>query len=288
MQMTTLYQHFELEICDLELWRRRPLVYHFFEIVHVLEGSGLREVNRNKSPFYKDNIFLFTPLDCRGFESEQPTRFCSIRFSEVFLSQYKEAAALNKVIARMKQLEYIFSHHNRFEQLLIRNEHDCKTVKSLLESIIDEHARKPAHYEENLQHLVTLILNILSRNVSTESLPVQTEAETEPLINKMLNHIHTHISAPDKLRIDYMASAFNLSSNYVSEYFRKFTTESLQHYISQYRLLLVKQRLKHSDMTIAQIADELGFADESHLSKQFKKYNGNSPLQFKKAIKRFS
>ncbi len=53
--------------------------------------------------------------------------------------------------------------------------------------------------------------------------------EPEPLINRMLLHVHENIHSSDKLRISYLASHFNLSANYVGEYFRKLTGESLHH-----------------------------------------------------------
>ncbi|WP_394332708.1 helix-turn-helix domain-containing protein [Chitinophaga rupis] len=101
----------------------------------------------------------------------------------------------------------------------------------------------------------------------------------------MLLYIHQHINLPEKLKIEHLASHFNLSANYVGEYFRKFAGESLQHYITQYKIKLVQQRLAYSTLTISQIAGELGFTDESHLSRQFRKYSGVSPVEYRKSKK---
>jgi AraC-like DNA-binding protein len=101
----------------------------------------------------------------------------------------------------------------------------------------------------------------------------------------MLLHILQHIADPEKLRIDFLAAQFNLSENYVGEYFRKLTGESLQHYITNYRIKLVQQRLANSALTVSQIAEELGFTDESHLSRQFRKHKGISPAEFRKNAK---
>lgn len=285
MERKELHRPFELYVSDMECWNERPLIYHFFEIVQMLDGEGVRIVNQNKFSYHKGSIFLFTPMDCRGFYAEKPTRFCSIRFSEVFLKQYKNAQERERITQWLKQLEHIFSHHNRFQELLIKQPGDCHMVASLIQQMIAEYDQRQAYHEENLQHFVTLILNILARNVSGNAETPAPTAEAEPLINRMLVHIRQHISDPEKLRVDYLAAHFNLSANYVGEYFRKLTGESLQHYITQYKIKLVEQRLANSTLTISQIAGELGFTDESHLSRQFRKHNGVSPVEYRRKTK---
>lgn len=282
MEHKALHQPFELYVSDMDCWHERPLIYHFFEIVQILEGEGTREVNRNRFPYQKGSIFLFTPLDCRGFDISIPTRFCSIRFSEVFLAQFKNAQDRERIAQWLKQLEHIFAHHNRFQELLIKRPGDCKMISALIGNMVQEYGEKQSYHEENLQHFVTLILNILARNVTEDAETTATGLEPEPLINRMLVHIRQHINDPEKLRVEHLAASFNLSVNYVGEYFRKFTGESLQHYITQYKIKLVQQRLAYSTLTIGQIADELGFTDESHLSRQFKKHNGVSPVEYRK------
>jgi len=284
MEPKALYQPFELYVSDMECWDERPLIYHFFEIVQVLEGNGHRIVNENKFPYSKGSIFLFTPLDCRGFGSETSTRFCSIRFSEVFLGQYKHAQERERIAQWLKQLEHIFFHHNRFQEVLIKRPGDCRMIAALISNMVEEYGEKQAYHEENLQHLVTLILNILTRNVSDRNGGTSTGLESDPLINRMLVHIRQHISSPEKLRVQYLAKHFNLSANYVGEYFRKLTGESLQRYITLYKIKLVQQRLAFSNLSISQIADELGFTDESHLSRQFRKHSGVGLGEYRKKV----
>ncbi len=286
MKPKTLHQPFELQVSDLDYWKERPLVYHFFEIVQILEVSGTREVNRNYFPYHKGSIFLFTPVDCRGFVAQSATRFCSIRFSEVFFGKYKSVPERERLTQWIRQLEHIFSHHNRFQELVIKRSADCKMIASLMQHMVAEYGQKQPHYEENLQLLVTLILNILARNVSDQ--PTTTNPkDSELLINHILLHIHQYISNPEKLRIEYLASQFHLSANYVGEYFKKITGESLQHYIMLYKINMVQQRLANSNLTVSQIADELGFTDESHLGRQFRKYKGVSPLEYRKSARLF-
>lgn len=279
MEQKILQAPFELYVADLDCWHQRPLIYHFFEIVQVLEGSGKRIVNRQSYNYKKGSIFLFTPLDCRGFDVKETTRFCSIRFSEVFMLQCKSTPEKERIIEWLKQLEDIFANHNRSGEILIQEPGDCQLISSLIQHLITEFDLKRPHYEENIQHLITLILNILGRNVTINPL---TNSQ-DPVISKMLIHIGQHIANPEKLRIDYLAAQFNLSANYVSEYFSKYTGQRLQEYITKYKMKMVQQRLQNTKLSVSQIADELGFTDASHLGRVFRKYNdGRSPAEYRK------
>ncbi|WP_310397139.1 AraC family transcriptional regulator [Hymenobacter sp.] len=288
MKNRQLHQAFELHVCDIDCWNERPLTYHFFEIVHILDGSGVRVVNHNRFSYAQGSIFLFTPLDCRGFDISTPTRFCSIRFSEVFLGQCRSAPERLRIAHWLKQLEHLFFHHNRFQELLIGRPGDGDLLRTLVATLVAEYEPQQPYREENLQHLVQVVLNILARNVNAEDPTGLRTAGmvAEPLINRLLLHLRLHIHCPEKLRVEYLAAHFHLSANYVGEYFRKFAGESLQHYLRHYKMWLVQQRLTHSALAISQIADELGFTDESHLSRQFRKHSGMSPAEYRKQAKR--
>lgn len=280
MKKKQLYQPIELFVSENENWQESTLVYHFFEIIQIMKGSGERIVNENNYAYKQGDIFLFTPMDCRGFKSTVPTKFCSIRFSEVFLTSDIPSIARTHSLDWLKQLEQIFYHHNRFESVVIRNANDCQMITHLISNIIIENNQKGLYSEQNIQHYITLILNILSRNIVTKSTKEITQNE-EPLINKILTYIKQNIGNTERLRVKNLSKIFNLSQNYIGEYFKKLTGENLQQYIFLYKMRCVEQRLLYSDYTINQISSELGFTDESHLSRQFKKYNGVSPSKYK-------
>ncbi len=88
----------------------------------------------------------------------------------------------------------------------------------------------------------------------------------------MLQYIQYNLFDNDKLRVDALAGEFNLSANYVSEYFKKKTGESLKEFILKSRVNVAYSRIQHSGQSMKEIAWELGFTDASHLSKMIKKY----------------
>ncbi|MDG3581197.1 AraC family transcriptional regulator [Galbibacter pacificus] len=284
MKRKQLYQPMELFISENENWQESALIYHFFEILQIMDGSGQRIVNENNHTYGKGDIFLFTPMDCRGFKSREPTKFCSIRFSEVFLTSETNPTFQNNRLSWLKQLEQIFYNHNRYESVVIQSIEDCQMITNLISNIIIEHDQKGLCSQQHTQQYITLILNILSRNLTTKPNP-GILLNDEPLINKILTHIKKNIGNPGQLKTTTLAKTFNISKNYIGEYFKKLTGETLQHYISLYKMKYIEQRLLYSDYTIGQISDELGFTDESHLSRQFKKYKGMSPSKYRQEKK---
>ncbi len=282
MKSKVLYLPLEVQVSDLQHWFEQPLVYHFFELVQVKEGTGTRHVNNNLLPYQKGDIFMFTPSDCRGFFETTPTRFCSIRFSTQFLMQCKDDVQQSRIAGWLKNLEEIVSHQNRLSKFVIRSDADAKMLSNLFDNIQLEFNCKGIYHQDNLQQMLGVMLNILVRNVTASRFSRQKEVHSGPLIDRILDHIHLYIGLPEKLRIECLADRFNLSINYMGEYFRKLTGESLRDYIGRYRLKLVQQRLVQTRLTLNEIAQEFGYSDESHLSRQFKKHASMSPTEFRR------
>jgi len=85
-----------------------------------------------------------------------------------------------------------------------------------------------------------------------------------------------------KIELYAISQHFGISASYLGRYLKKHTNETMQQYILNYKPKMVENRLLHSEMRINEIVMELGFTDESHLNKLFKKYRGCSPSDFRK------
>ena len=86
-----------------------------------------------------------------------------------------------------------------------------------------------------------------------------------------------------RLVADY-AELLHISPNHLNKVVKSRTGRSPSVWIDERIILEAKVWLFQSDMTIAQIAAELGFDDQSTFGKLFRKYAGASPTQFRKMI----
>jgi AraC-like DNA-binding protein len=275
---------FEIYTEEMSSWDISTKVFNFFEIIQILDGRGERHFNQIKLPYRPGQSFIYTPQDYRSFVIEEPTRFLFIRFSDVLFANCETEDQRHRLSEWMKNLEYLFLNHNRAVNELVRTSADCDLVKSVMQTIESEALNPQLHSRSNIQHLLQVLLNIFARNILSETNPLQPLSGKGTLINRLTGYIRKNIYETDKLRIENLAQVFTLSKNYVGEYFKQQTGTTLRQYILEYRLNLVKIRLQYSDLTISEIAHELDFSDESHLSNLFKKYFSDSPTTFRKKM----
>ena len=74
---------------------------------------------------------------------------------------------------------------------------------------------------------------------------------------------------------DIAAALFMTPSNFCHQFNQNFGCSFLK-YLREYRVQVAKSYLG-SDMSISQIASEVGFSDYCYFSRSFKKYVGQSP-----------
>lgn len=77
------------------------------------------------------------------------------------------------------------------------------------------------------------------------------------------------------------ASKLNVSTGYLNEAIKRVTGSTVSYWIQQEIFSEAKRLLYHTDATIKQIAQELGYKDYSYFSRAFRKASGLSPLKFR-------
>ncbi|MDP0499819.1 MAG: DNA-binding transcriptional regulator [Verrucomicrobiota bacterium JB022] len=109
---------------------------------------------------------------------------------------------------------------------------------------------------------------------STDILAVE-----DPAIVEALRIIQSEATGP--LRVEDLARRVNLSRSLLERRFRKFLRRSPQEEIRNVKINKAKQLLLDTDMTLAEIAEAIGFEHPEYLSVMFKRLTSESPRDFR-------
>lgn len=277
MKVENLHKPYEIKCSLLHSFSNSLRRNNFFELIFVIDGKGTQVVNENKFHYRKGNLFLLTPQDRYSFEISAPTTFFFLRFNESYV---KEKNTKDKQAVR--QIEYILQNASHRPGCILKNKVDKPLIATLVENVLNEQQHQQLYYTQISEYIIDAIITVVARNIALK-LPKNVKEVTGEPVLEILHCIQEHILDPSMLRIEQLSMQLNISGNYLGRYFKKQTGETLQAYITNYKLRLIEARLLHSEMRIGEIASEFNFTDESHLNRIFKKYKGISPTDFRKA-----
>jgi AraC-like DNA-binding protein len=276
MKAENIYVPFEVEYKELYHYPQARRSRNFFELIYVVDGTGVQYINKLRFNYRKGNLFLITPQDIHSFEIANVSNFCFIRFNEYYVKTF-----ISKDKDAVKRMEYILQNASHRPGCILKNKADKPFVASLVESIIRENANQQIYFNKIIEQIVNTIITIVARNIALK-LPKNIKESTGEPVLEILHYIQQNVFEPGMLRAEVLSKHFGISLAYLGRYFKKQTGETLQQYISNYKMRLVESRLLHSDMRINEIVYEFNFTDESHLNRSFKKYKGISPTEFRK------
>lgn len=273
MVKDNLYEPFEILLMEMLDHCPRPQHKHsFFELVFIVSGRGIHHVNNVGLPYHASQLFLLAPEDVHSFNLGEPTRFLFIRFTNIYI----------KSSGQHERLEFILQNANNIPSCVLKNIEDRVIVKSIAEAIIREQLNNDLYSKDLIRQYVNTLIVIVARNIAL-GMPEQINENSEEKALDILQYIQANIYEPDKLRAEIISKEFGIAESYLGKYFKKHTTETMQQYITNYKLKMIENRLLHGNMRISEIADELGFTDKSHLIRIFRKYRGMSPIEYKKS-----
>ena len=105
-------------------------------------------------------------------------------------------------------------------------------------------------------------------------------SQDNPTIFLIKDYI-SHNYMNESLSVKDISSHVFLSTSYVCTFFKSETGQTLNQYITEYRMEKAKQLLKDARYKIADISSRVGYSDGNYFGKSFKKYSGFSPSEYR-------
>ena len=101
-------------------------------------------------------------------------------------------------------------------------------------------------------------------------------------VRDCLNYIDFHYM--EMLSLESLAARFSVNKNYLSARFHKEVGTTVTDYINQTRINRATGLLRHTALSVQQIAEQCGFADANYFTRTYKKIQGFTPNEYRKSI----
>jgi len=185
----------------------------------------------------------------------------------------------------IKQYEYFDYSVN---EALFLSEKEEATVINMMQNIQQEyHTNIDKFSQDIIIAQIELLLSYAERFYNRQF--ITRKITNHKLLDRLEDVLTKYFNSNDLTKnglptVQYIAEALNVSPNYLSALLKVLTGQSTQQHIHDKLIEKAKEKLSTTDLSVSEIAYELGFDYPQSFSKLFKTKTNLSPLDFRQSF----
>jgi len=163
--------------------------------------------------------------------------------------------------------------------------HEAEIIEGVMDTVRNEYySRIDSYSQDILISQITLLLNYCNRFYSRQF--ITRKAVNNDLLIRFEKLISDYfqegnLSLKGIPTVHYFSSELNMSANYLTDMLRALTGQGTQQHIQDKLIEKAKHLLATTDLTVSEIAYQLGFEYSQSFSKLFKNKVNITPLEFR-------
>ena len=259
--------------------RHTAFILKFYKISFKKHFAGAIKYGQGHYDFEEGGL-SFTAPDQIVYSSDQEADYSG--YTLIFHPEFLRNYPLAKNIAN-----YGFFSYSVAEALYLSDK-EKQIIFSIFENIILELDNNIDHFSQDvIISQIELLLNYSNRFYNRQFIT------RKPIHNDMLSEVEAFLSSyfdTDKSLIGGLptvqdvADHVKVSPRYLSDMLRLLTGQTTQQHIHSRLIEKAKSILANSDLSVAEIAYQLGFEHPQSFNKLFKQKTKNSPVEFRKSL----
>ena len=265
---------FHVEYSDNDRWMH-PIAYtHFhkvYEIYYLLENEIAYFID-DKAYHIKEGTFVVVPpfqIHSTRCLNDKTRKRLLIYIPESFIEDYlKDEPDLLKRLGNIP-ITIKPSRRKQFETLLfsLLSEYQSNTKSIVLQkSLLGE-----------LLVRLGRLLNESSKEASSTNVTRKSSEQIQKITNYITSHYYEDIS------LESLSTIFFLHPTYISRAFKKQLNISFVDFLKSIRIREAMLLLQSSNLSIVEIATQVGFDSSTSFCRAFKAVMGTTPLQYRKS-----
>lgn len=266
---------------------RTPLAEGSYSLIYDFYSVSMKKVKGTKfrygqlaSDFDEGVLFFMSPGQVFGLEREKGSE---MHRPEGWMLLIHPDFIWNTPLAKsIKQYEFFgYSVH----EALYLSEKEKAMINSIVQNIEQEYSSNIDRFSQNviiaqLELLLTYSERFYQRQFITR------KVASHEILTKLEDLLDGYFNSGELARkglpsVTYIAESLNISTGYLSGLLKSLTGQNTQQHLHNKLIDLAKEKLSTTNLTVSEIAYELGFEHLQSFSKLFKTKTNLSPLEFR-------
>ncbi|WP_179412369.1 helix-turn-helix domain-containing protein [Mucilaginibacter sp. E4BP6] len=255
-------------------------VLKFYKISYKLKLSGKLKYGQDYYDFDEGGLLFAAPNQVIGGNAED-TRDCS----QYTLLIHPDFLLTYPLAKKIKQ--YGFFSYSANEALHLSDK-EKETIISIFEIIEEElNSRIDDFSQDVIISQIELLLNYANRFYRRQF--ITRKAISNDLLQKLEEILDKYFNNETSLNrgiptVQYLSEKLNISPSYLSDMLRSLTGQNAQQHIHNKLIEKAKEKLSATNLSVSEVAYELGFEHPQSFSKLFKTKTNLSPLEFRRSF----
>lgn len=246
-----------------------PKVVDYFLLHHVISGQGILRIGENEEKLGAGDTFLIRPNELVSYVSDedQPWKYVWTAFAGRTAPQLAESAgfAPGRAVIRSGKHRAPAEH--------------CRSIYETFRARSRSAALKAAG------HLHLLLAALQEQGAAESPFPLRPDSRSEELVRRVIGYLSAQYAEP--VTIEGMAETLGYNRAYLSRLFKAHTGLSPATFLAKLRADQGRRLLRERpELSVEHVASSAGFQDALYFSKQFRRWYGQSPTEYRALVSR--
>ncbi|CAM4035865.1 AraC family transcriptional regulator [Cohnella lubricantis] len=270
--------HFPMKLhhCRFDQYGATTFPYHWhehLEFLYFVEGEARITCNSSTYDVGPGDLIVVNSTDLHhGVSLSDHLFYFAVILDPSLLHSQSPDAVETKYIMPITQNRIMFASRISGDP----------AVSECIDTLIREYTSREFGYELAVKSCLYRLLALLLRNYVQESQSPQAfSARLRHLerFGPVFRYIEEHYG--EKISVEQLAAIASLSRYHFSRQFKELTNKTVSDYVNFVRIGKAETLLRHSSLSISEIASMAGFSDIYYFSKLFKAHKRVPPTRFR-------
>jgi len=251
--------------------------HDFCELVIVTKGRAMHMLEGDAFPVTAGDVFLLQGQQSHYFFDRENLELTNIMYDPEKIALPENELRRMPGYCAMFMLEPTYRRQHRFTSRLHLKRIPLAHVEQLASDLGNERSEEAPGYEVALRAKLLVLMIYLSRAYTNTD---TTEANALLRVGSVIGALENDFSKCWKL--EDLLDIAHMSRSNLMRVFRRATGQTPIEYLMRLRIQRAMDLLCTTDLTITEIAMQVGFNDSNYFTRQFKKAHNQSPSEYRR------